>query len=192
MSNGKKIAPEELENCISIMPHVKEVIVFLSGGDKEKECIAAEIYADPKADPDRSRQEILESIDSLNRNLPFYKRVQNVYFRDNEFEKTATHKIVRKPMACNAREAAQKVNSEQHSILNRVAEIICKLTDIPAGTVAPESERFNDLGLDSLYYASLMCEISEIYGINIPEEKYRSIRTVHDITSVIQEERATA
>ena len=192
MSNGKKVAPEELESCIGMIPRVKEVIVFLTGGGAEKEAIAAEIYADPKADPDICRQQILEAIDSLNRNLPFYKRVQKVYFRDSEFEKTSTRKIVRKPSAVSACPAEQPAGGELQSILSRVAEIIGRLTDVSPETVAPDSELFNDLGLDSLYYASLMCELCDMYGITIPEEKYRSIRTVRDITSAIQAEKATA
>lgn len=191
MSNGKKIAPEELENYIGIMPHVKEVLVFLLDRDEEHELIAAEIYVDPQTDSDESRQLILEAIDKLNRDLPIYKRIQRIYFRDNEFEKTATHKIVRKPVVSSIHDAEQKAGGVEQTVFNQIADMIRKLTDVPDETIAPDSELFNDLGLDSLYYATLMCQISELYGVTISEAEYRSIRTVHDITSIVQKDKVT-
>lgn len=187
MSNGKKVAPEELENHIGIMPHVKEVLVFLSDREDKHELIAAEIYVDPKSDSEESRQSILKAIDKMNRNLPIYKRVQRIYFRDNEFEKTTTHKIVRKPVICSTHNADQKVSAVQQTIFSQIADMICKLTDVSGESIALDSDLFNDLGLDSLDYTTLICQISELYGVTISEEKYRSIRTVYDIASLIQE-----
>ena len=57
---------------------------------------------------------------------------------------------------------------------------------------ATDSELFTDLGLDSLYYTTLLNEVCERYGVTIPERLFRSIRTIRDITSVIQAKTAPA
>ena len=191
MSNGKKVVPEELEGSISGMPHVKEVLVFLSGGNGEREAVAAEIYLNPGADPEQARQEVLEAIDRLNRNLPIYKRVLKVFFRDREFEKTGTQKIVRKP-AASLRGKAMKPEEAPKAVTRQIADLITRLTGVPAEEITPDSELFTDLGLDSLYYTTLLNEVCERYGVTIPERLFRSIRTIRDITSVIQAKTAPA
>ena len=62
---------------------VREVVVYA-----KDDLITAEIFADDK-------NGIEESVAALNRELPGYKRVQKVIFRNSEFEKTTTKKIKR-------------------------------------------------------------------------------------------------
>ncbi len=192
MSNGKKVAPEELENSISMLPWVSEALVFLAGGDTGRETIAAEVYIDPRDDSDRARQSVLESIGEMNRNLPIYKRIQQVFFRDSEFEKTSTRKIVRKPVTAGRPEAPREPDEAQQAITRRIADMISGMTDLSPEQVRPDSELFSDLGLDSLYFASLLSEICTQWDITISEENFRAIRTVNDITSIIRKEKATA
>ena len=192
MSNGKKVVPEELESCIGGMPHVREVLVFLSGGNGERETVAAEIYPDPGADPEQARLDVLDAIDRMNGNLPIYKRVLKVFFRDTEFEKTSTRKIIRKPAAAAVLEKAPQPESAPRAVTRQIAELIARLSGVPAEEITPDSELFTDLGLDSLYYTTLINEVCERYGVTVPEETFRSIRTVRDITSLIRAEKATA
>lgn len=83
LSNGKNVAPEELEEKIEDILGVQEVIVYA-----EREMITAEIFA-------QRQTGIQESIMALNKELPKYKRIQKIKFRDTEFEKTTTKKIKR-------------------------------------------------------------------------------------------------
>lgn len=83
LSNGKNVAPEELEEKLLDIAGVKEVVVYV-----QDNLITAEIFADDK-------DGIGESVATLNRELPGYKRIQKVKFRDSEFEKTTTKKIRR-------------------------------------------------------------------------------------------------
>lgn len=84
LSSGKKIAPEELENRISMYPGVKEVLVY---GDGESREITAEVYAScPGGD-------VHEAISAMNRTLPVYMRVKRVVVRREPFERTASGKI---------------------------------------------------------------------------------------------------
>lgn len=83
LSNGKNVAPEELEEKILDIAGVKEVVVCA-----ENDFITAEIFADEEAG-------IQERVMVLNKELPSYKRIQKVKFRSSEFEKTTTKKIKR-------------------------------------------------------------------------------------------------
>lgn len=82
-SNGKNVSPEELEEKLLGIPGVLEAVVRGEDG-----AITAEIFADQKAG-------IQERVMALNKELPGYKRIQKVKFRDREFEKTTTRKIKR-------------------------------------------------------------------------------------------------
>ena len=83
LSNGKNVAPEELEEKLLDIDGVQEVVVYAEDG-----VITAEIFAEQET-------EIQERVMALNKELPGYKRVQKVKFRDREFVKTTTKKIKR-------------------------------------------------------------------------------------------------
>ncbi|MBP3361599.1 MAG: AMP-binding protein [Clostridia bacterium] len=83
LSNGKNVSPEELEEKIQRIENVIEVLVY-----SENDIITAEIYAE-------NTENIKEKINELNKTLPLYKQVQNIKFRDTEFNKTTTKKIKR-------------------------------------------------------------------------------------------------
>lgn len=83
LSNGKNVSPEELEERLLDLPHVQEAVVYEENG-----MIAAEIFA-------QDQTGVQEHVTALNRELPVYKRIQKVVFRDREFEKTTTKKIKR-------------------------------------------------------------------------------------------------
>lgn len=83
LSNGKNVSPEELEEKILNIPNVEEVVVVA-----QNETITAEIFSADCAG-------IQEAITALNKDMPPYKRIQRVVFRDTPFEKTTTKKIKR-------------------------------------------------------------------------------------------------
>ena len=87
LSNGKNVYPEEIETEFLKIPYVDEVVVY--GRD---DILCAEIYTET---PDK-KDEIREKLREINENLPSYKQVKHVEFRDEEFEKTTTKKIKRK------------------------------------------------------------------------------------------------
>lgn len=83
LSNGENISPEELENKIQGMAYVNEVLVYAESGK-----IVAEIFGEDE-------ECIRESIKKMNQELPLYKQIQKIRFRNMEFEKTNTKKIKR-------------------------------------------------------------------------------------------------
>jgi len=83
LSNGENVSPEELERRLMEIDGVAEVVVSAESG-----AITAEIYAEDTNGID-------EAVMKLNRQLPPYKRIQNIEYRATAFEKTTTQKIKR-------------------------------------------------------------------------------------------------
>lgn len=92
LSNGKNVSPEELEDKLSRIEYVKEVLVY-----EEKGFITAELFLNEEDYPD-ARQRIKGDIDAFNRKMPLFKNIAKFKLRDDEFPKTTTLKIVRKYM----------------------------------------------------------------------------------------------
>ncbi len=94
LSNGKNIYPEELENYISSIPEVKEVIVY---SDKEadgaEKTLSAQIFLDPETP--LSHAELKKKVSEAMASLPSYKQISEIIIRDKEFEKTTSNKIKR-------------------------------------------------------------------------------------------------
>lgn len=96
LSNGENISPEGLEEAVSDIPLVKEVMVY---GEAAENKIVAEIFPDEdeiagQNIPDVEKA-LHDEIARLNRTLPPYKQIAKIVTRDTEFEKTATKKIKR-------------------------------------------------------------------------------------------------
>lgn len=89
LSNGKNVSPEELEDKLSRIEYVSEVLVF-----EEKGQICAELFLNEEDYPD-AKARIKGDIDEFNRNMPLFKNIARFEIRDTEFPKTTTLKIVR-------------------------------------------------------------------------------------------------
>lgn len=101
LKNGKNIYPEEIEEYVSGLPMVSEVIVSAQRNENNEEIgLCAEIYPDEKQTDKMTQEEILEQlkkeISALNDKLPAYKAVHHVVLRKEPFEKTTSGKIRRK------------------------------------------------------------------------------------------------
>lgn len=97
MANGENISPEEIENVLGLEDLIKEIIV--SGIDNG---LAAEIfpdyeYAEAKGIEDIAG-ELQKLIDNYNKDMPQFRKLTKLVVRKEEFEKTPSKKIKRKPI----------------------------------------------------------------------------------------------
>ena len=94
LANGENVSPEELENGLLENRMLKEIVV-----SEEKDVIKAEVFPDydylDKKKVKNVQEEIQNIVDKYNRELPSYKRINKVYIRKDEFEKTTSQKIKR-------------------------------------------------------------------------------------------------
>lgn len=100
--NGKNIYPEELEYRLNRSPYISESLVYAEKGD----IVSCEILPDIDAVNHKLKKHapsdeeikalINETVRSINRILPSYKRIKKVTVRKDGFDKTSTHKIKRK------------------------------------------------------------------------------------------------
>ncbi len=90
LENGENVSPEEIENRFVTFEPIKEMVVF-----EHDHTIAAEIYPDPEYASEDIKAEIKAQIDAVNDTFQPAKRIVKVFYRDREFEKTASKKILR-------------------------------------------------------------------------------------------------
>jgi len=104
LENGKNVYPEEIETAIaSQLDYVRDVVVYeklTTGGGKMQHSIAAAISLVPESDPAMMEEEarnekIAQAIRTINKTLTSYKRVHMISVTLDEFEKTATRKVIR-------------------------------------------------------------------------------------------------
>ena len=95
LSNGENVSPEELENKYNGWLFAKELMIYSENGK-----IIAEMY--PNFDYAKAvgvqnfEKEFEDKTDSVNAELPLYKRITKLIVRTEEFPKTSSGKIKRK------------------------------------------------------------------------------------------------
>ncbi len=100
-SNGKNVYPEEIENEISRIYGVNEVVVYAgeSKSNPNKEVIVAEIFPDFDGLKEKGIEDVkayfTEEVKKANANMVSYKAVGSIKLRDTEFPKNTSRKITR-------------------------------------------------------------------------------------------------
>ena len=90
LSNGENVSPEEIENRFASFLPIKEMVVYADGS-----IITAQIFPNEEYPSEDIQAEIRAKVDEVNESFPPAKRIVNVIFRDREFVKTASRKIIR-------------------------------------------------------------------------------------------------
>ena len=100
LNNGKNIYPEEIENYISSIPYVQEVIVKSTKNENgEETALCAEVFLNKEVVEEMKSENIEEQLKKdilkATKELPSYKHIQKIEIRKTEFNKTTTNKIKR-------------------------------------------------------------------------------------------------
>lgn len=105
--NGKNVYPEELEFYLQKSEYISESMVWgdETNADPTRRGIYATIRVNKEAIEDKfgtdySKEQVTEFInremDKANEKLPLFKKITHVIIREREFNKTTTHKILRR------------------------------------------------------------------------------------------------
>lgn len=103
LRNGKNIYPQEIEFLINKLPYVKESIVYARNKTKTDTLLCAKIVYDLEAIKEKYGQKtekeykelIWKDIKEINKELPIFKHVKEIFITTEELEKTTTQKVKR-------------------------------------------------------------------------------------------------
>lgn len=93
-ANGQNIYPEEVEELLNAMPHVKESVVV----ERDKRIVAivsAEVDAANPLSAEQLRDVMKSNLSALNRELPSYCQIAEIEILDGDFERTPKNSIKR-------------------------------------------------------------------------------------------------
>ncbi|WP_329466993.1 acyl carrier protein [Streptomyces sp. NBC_01431] len=76
--------------------------------------------------------------------------------------------------------------SQQQTVFESVADIIEKISGVPAGQVTPENRLRDDLEIDSLALIEISVAVVETFQVDLPDEELKELRTVQDVVDRIE------
>ncbi|MFI0370968.1 acyl carrier protein [Actinomadura sp. KC06] len=84
-----------------------------------------------------------------------------------------------------------EVATEQQ-ILDGLAEIIDDIVGIDKSEVTPEKNFIDDLDIDSLSMVEIAVAAQDQFGVEIPDDELRNLKTVKDVVNFVQSNEAPA
>lgn len=74
----------------------------------------------------------------------------------------------------------------QQDILDRLANIVNEIAGVPVGDVQPDKTFLDDLDVDSLAMVEIATAAEDTFGVRIPDEDLKDLRTVGDAVNYIE------
>ncbi len=84
-----------------------------------------------------------------------------------------------------------EVATEQQ-ILDGLAETIDDIVGIDKSEVTPEKNFIDDLDIDSLSMVEIAVAAQDQFGVEIPDDELRNLKTVKDVINFVQNLQTTA
>jgi acyl carrier protein len=81
--------------------------------------------------------------------------------------------------------------SEQE-VLAGLGEIIEEIAGVPAAEVTPAKSFVDDLDIDSLSMVEIAVAAQDKFGVEIPDDELKNLRTVKDVVGYVQSEGVSA
>jgi acyl carrier protein len=75
----------------------------------------------------------------------------------------------------------------QQEILAELAQIVNEIAGVPAGDVTPEKGFLDDLDVDSLSMVEIATAAEDKFGIRIPDDDLKNLKTVGDAVHYIEQ-----
>lgn len=80
--------------------------------------------------------------------------------------------------------------ASKEEIVEGLAEIVEEVAGIPAADVTPEKSFVEDLDVDSLSMVEVVVAAEEKFGVSIPDEEVKGLKTVGDAVAFIERAQA--
>jgi acyl carrier protein len=74
----------------------------------------------------------------------------------------------------------------QQDILNGLATIVNEIAGVPVGDVTPQQSFIDDLDVDSLSMVEIATAAEDHFGVRIPDDDLKDLRTVGDAVNYIE------
>jgi acyl carrier protein len=73
----------------------------------------------------------------------------------------------------------------QQEILAGLAEIIDEIAGVPADEVTPDKTFVDDLDIDSLSMVEIAVAAQDKFGVEIPDDQLKDLKTVQDVIDYV-------
>jgi acyl carrier protein len=73
----------------------------------------------------------------------------------------------------------------QQEILAGLSEIIDEIAGVPADEVTPEKTFVDDLDIDSLSMVEIAVAAQDKFGVEIPDDQLKDLKTVQDVIDYV-------
>ena len=71
-------------------------------------------------------------------------------------------------------------------ILEGLSEIIDEIAGVPANEVTPDKTFVDDLDIDSLSMVEIAVAAQDKFGVEIPDDQLKDLKTVQDVISYVK------
>ncbi|MDN3354942.1 acyl carrier protein [Actinomadura sp. DC4] len=76
--------------------------------------------------------------------------------------------------------------SSDQEILSGLGDIIEEIAGVPAADVTPEKSFVDDLDIDSLSMVEIAVAAQDKFGVEIPDDELKNLKTVKDVVVYVQ------
>ena len=80
----------------------------------------------------------------------------------------------------------------QEEIIAGIAEIIEEVTGIEPSEITPEKSFVDDLDIDSLSMVEIAVAAQDKFGVEIPDDQLKDLKTVQDVIDYVKRSTASA
>jgi acyl carrier protein len=80
----------------------------------------------------------------------------------------------------------------QQEILAGLSEIIDEIAGVPADEVTPDKTFVDDLDIDSLSMVEIAVAAQDKFGVEIPDDQLKDLKTVQDVIDYVERAGVTA
>jgi acyl carrier protein len=74
----------------------------------------------------------------------------------------------------------------EQEILTGLAEIVDEVAGVPADQVTPEKTFVDDLDIDSLSMVEIAVAAQDKFGVEIPDDQLKDLKTVQDVIDYVR------